>query len=316
MKKIFLKKVHAITALSLCFILALGACICGCSSNRVKAISITFPNYADDFSVENVTVELKDRKSLEETINGFSAEIFGNPKLTDYAIVEKLGFEKNDFTVSRTTGQRKYKKITDKTTQWLEIDEFGCFSYTVEYENTGEEYKEYPYTERETMEMGREYLKSIGLWSKDISDEGRGTTTSGTADGVTTISGRGIIFYRKGILGIPVSGNFRMQVEFNIDGKVRFVNYNWREYESSSKAELISLDEAMDRINAGNAMFEYESMPTKLIIERVTLSYWSENNDTDNVVMQPVYIFSGTNVVSGGESETFYITVQANRVTG
>ena len=78
MKKIFLKKVHAITALSLCVILALGACICGCSSNRVKAISITFPNYADDFSVENVTVELKDRKSLEETINGFSAEIFGN----------------------------------------------------------------------------------------------------------------------------------------------------------------------------------------------------------------------------------------------
>jgi len=48
----------------------------------------------------------------------------------------------------------------------------------------------------------------------------------------------------------------------------------------------------------------------KLLIEDVSISYWSES--MNNAVLQPVYVFTGKSITIDGETEDFNITVQAN----
>ena len=108
--------------------------------------------------------------------------------------------------------------------------------------------------------------------------------------------------------------NKEITVDLNGKGEVLQVFYNIREYESKEKVDLISIKEAIENIKKDDAFIEVESVSDKLIFKNVHLSYWTQNRNKDNLIMQPVYVFSGTSITSDGSEEPFSITVQANEV--
>jgi len=49
-------------------------------------------------------------------------------------------------------------------------------------------------------------------------------------------------------------------------------------------------------------------------VQRVSLAYWSESNNPNNLIMQPIYVFSGTSTTYENKEEPFNILVQANKI--
>ena len=55
-----------------------------------------------------------------------------------------------------------------------------------------------------------------------------------------------------------------------------------------------------------------ENPSVALEFETVSIKYWAQERNGDNLFVQPVYYFEGTSTMVNGETEHFTITVQAN----
>ena len=271
--------------LTLILITATLACLfTSCNMARPKnehACEIEFGNYADGFDISGIDLRFSNEQGIRKMIENYEGRIFFNPKYTDYSIAERLGFSKDDY-ISVTKGRRRYPAINDRVDKVLVIDECGRFSFSQPFETSS---REYPFSASEIAEMGKNLLKEKGLWPEDVRFDEIVTEMSFQ----DSIIGRGVVFR-------PASdsvGCGDIQIEFDQNGCVKLMQYNWFRYESVSYADLIGLDEAVARINQGKALFEYEAETISDIIEiqSVSLSYWSSNRDVNNTVMQPVYVF-------------------------
>lgn len=255
---------------------------------------------------------------LEKQISDNESFVYLNPKKTDYKIVEKFGFNINDYEIV-ASGERYYKIIdsNNKTKFRFEIDEFGAFSYVTDVQET---YYKFPYSNKECVKIAKDYLIQYGLWNDKLLDENRISFNESSSIEIEdnrekeTIHGIVVNFFAKKVDGYNLAGNSRVSVEINGEGKVKSVMYNIREYEDKEKVDLISIKEAIENIKKDDAFIEVESVSDKLIFKSVHLSYWTQNRNKDNLIMQPVYVFSGMSVTSDGSEEPFSITVQANEV--
>ena len=290
---------------------------CTSSNDKNYSSKIEFENYADGFDISEIIIDFTDEQLIRDVISGFdNAYVYYNPKITDYSVVEKFGFKIDEY--EEKNGKRYYRKTENgEIIESLIIDQFGCFSYGFpSRESLGG--KEYPFSEKETMEMGKTFLKEYGLWPDNVSNVGRGTTTDihDPQTDVTTIVKRGIRFFPKYENDVVGGGNTRIQVEFNANGELDSLIYNWREYESAAKAELISLDEAILRIKQGSAKLDHESeyIPNNIVIVSVKLSYWSICGNDSQTLMQPVYVFEGHSGDRSNDTTSYYFTVQANAI--
>lgn len=252
-----------------------------------------------------------DADKLEAQIAKDSAFIYQNPKLTDYKIVSDFGFDINDYKL-RDDGTRVYKsKGVGGEDKFLDIDQFGCFSYKTGVEHTS---REITLTEKECYKIAKEYLEKYGLFSSIIGktwSTSESTTTS-KSEGTTKLT-IGISFYPKQKDGLDIGGNSQIYVEINANGEVCYVTYYFREYEDKKTVKLISMQEALNRFKEGKAFVQMENTPSELIFENVSLAYWTQDRNLDNIVMQPVYVFSGTSITATGETKEFSVTVQANK---
>lgn len=283
--------------------------ITSCHNANTVGYHIKFASSADSSVLDSTKFEY-DLDELEKQINDSEGFVYLNPKKTDYKIVEKFGFDINDYEIA-PSGERFYK-IKDKKKESCYVDEFGAFSYFSEVQET---YYEFPYSNKECVKMAKDYLLKYGLWNDKILDENHVSYNEITEDdGNVTLIGLVVNFFAKKVDGYNLAGNSRVSVEINGEGKVRSVMYNIREYEDKEKVDLISIKEAIENIKKDDAFIEVESVSDKLIFKNVHLSYWTQNRNKDNLIMQPVYVFSGTSITSDGSEEPFSITVQANEV--
>ena len=299
-----MKKIFAVA-----FLVVLILCSVSCEKNGKKIGSkIKFASSTP--SVCDTTEFEYDLDELEKQINDSDGFVYLNPKKTDYKIVEKFGFDINDYEIA-PSGERFYK-IKDKKKESCYVDEFGAFSYFSEVQ---ESYYEFPYSNKECVKMAKDYLLKYGLWNDKLLDENHVSYNEITEDdGNVTLIGLVVNFFAKKVEGYNLAGNSRVSVEINGEGKVRSVMYNIREYEDKEKVDLISIKEAIENIKKDDAFIEVESVSDKLIFKNVHLSYWTQNRNKDNLIMQPVYVFSGTSITSDESEEPFSITVQANEV--
>ena len=305
----FMKKIIAVA-----FLVALILCSVSCEKNGKKIGSkIKFASSTP--SVCDTTEFEYDLDELEKQISDNEGFVYLNPKKTDYKIVEKFGFDINDYEIA-PSGERFYK-IKDKKKESCYVDEFGAFSYFSDVQDT--DYK-FPYSNKECVKIAKDYLIQYGLWNDKILDENHvsyNESSTGTFENgqeISTLTGLGVNFFAKKVDGYNLAGNSRVSVEINGEGKVRSVMYNIREYEDKEKVDLISIKEAIENIKKDDAFIEVESDSDKLIFKNAHLSYWTQNRNKDNLIMQPVYVFSGTSITSDGSEEPFSITVQANEV--
>ena len=271
---------------------------------------INFPTAADETIFASTKIDF-DAEKLNAQIGENSAFVYVNPKLTDYKIVSDFGFDINDYTL-HDDGTRLYNSNgVGGEDKFLYIDQFGCFSYKTGVEHTS---REITLTEKECFKIAKQYLKKYGLFSNRIGQKwstNESTTTS--KSGGTIKLTIGINFFPKQKDGLDIGGNSRINVEINANGEVCYVTYNFREYEKKEKVKLISMEEAFERFKEGKAFIEVENPSSKLVFEKVSLAYWTQDRNLENLVMQPVYVFQGVSYTKTGEVENFSITVQANK---
>lgn len=249
---------------------------------------------------------------IDVQIDENSAFVYQNPKRTDYQIVSDFGFDINEYTL-HDDGTRFYKANgVGGEEKLLKIDQFGCFSYKTGVEHTS---REINLTEKECFVIAKQYLEKYGLFSNKIGKTWsiNESTTTSKNEGTVKLT-IGINFFPKPQDGLNIGGNSRINVEINANGEVCYVTYNFREYEKREKVELISVEEAFDRFKEGKAFIEVENPSSQLVFEKVSLAYWTQDRNLENLVMQPVYIFRGTSFAETGEYEEFSITVQANKL--
>ena len=271
---------------------------------------INFPTAADETIFASTKIDF-DAEKLNAQIGENSAFVYVNPKLTDYKIVSDFGFDINDYTLYED-GTRFYKSNgVGGEDKFLKIDQFGCFTYITGVEHTS---REITLTEKECFKIAKQYLKKYGLFSNRIGQRWSTNESTTTTDNGGTIKLEiGINFFPKKTDGLDVGGNSRISVDINANGEVCSVIYNWREYEKKEKVKLISMEEAFERFKEGKAFIEVENPSSKLVFEKVSLAYWTQDRNLENLVMQPVYVFQGVSYTKTGEVENFSITVQANK---
>jgi hypothetical protein len=286
------------------------------NSEENIGFAIDFPLAAGGTGIDRAEM-VYDMGELKKQIPSEDVYVYLNPQNTDYKIADALGFDTNDFAVE-DSGERTYMKGNSvESGFFLRIDKFGTFTYKT---NSPDTFFEMPYSENECVQIAKAFLEKYDLWDKEQLDESRVVVNNtsigaeGNMDERITI-GHDVYFHAKQTDGLEVFGNARVIVEINGNGEVRSVTYSLRRYEDRQKADLISLEEAFQRIDDRKAFIEVESDSAKLIFEKVILAYWTQNRNEDNLVMQPVYAFQGTSVTLDGEEEPFAITVQANRVS-
>ena len=302
---------RSIIIVILLFILTLTSCQSK-KKNNLIGNDIVFAVTADS-SILDSTEFKYDLNELENQIDTDSSYVYLNPKKTDYKIVEKFGFDINDYTIRN--GERYYKSdngLPPKVS--ITIDEFGAFKYMTDIPET---YYEILYSEEDCVKIAKDYLIEYGIWDEKILDENNVTfNENATIDGESKIiHGRGVNFLTKKIDDRSVAGNSRVTVNINGEGQVKSITYNIREYEDRQTVSLISIKNAIQKIKENDAFIEVESASDELIFENVHLSYWTQNTNEDNLTMQPVYVFSGTSITIDGNKEPFAITVQANKLS-
>lgn len=279
--------------------------------NSKIGYEINFPIAADQAILTSTKFDFNNNM-LEGQIDKDSAFVYQNPKLTDYKIVSDFGFDINDYSLHED-GTRFYKSNgVGQEEKLLKIDQFGCFSYKTGVDHTS---REITLTEKECFKIAKQYLEKYGLFSDRIGEtwSTNETTTTSKSGGTIKLT-IGINFFPKQKDGLHIGGNSRINVEINANGEVCYVTYNFREYEKKEKVKLISVEEAFDRFKEGRAFIEVENPSSQLIFQRVSLAYWTQDRNLENLVMQPVYIFQGTSFTTTGEAEEFSITVQANKL--
>ena len=277
--------------------------------SKITGYEIEFSTFAYETIFKDTKLKY-DKYALKEQIGQNSAFIYLNPKLTDYQIVSDFGFDVNDYKLYED-GTRFYKlKGAGGEDKSLKIDPFGCFSYKPGVKSAGG--REITLTEKDCMKIAKQYLEKYGLFSKRI-----GRTWSSNESGTTSKNryvktSIGINFFPEQMDGLAIGGNSRISVEINANEEVSRVTYSWREYEKRENVKLISIEEALDRFRKGKAFIEVESPSGQLNFEKVTLAYWTQDRNMENLMMQPIYVFQGTSITTTGETEGFSITVQAN----
>ena len=234
--------------------------------------------------------------------------VFYDPVEKADEVAEQFGFAGCEYETFRENG-RIYR--SDDAT--LTVDKYGCFHYSLL--KAGSQY-EMTLSPSKCRNIAKKYLKEKGFWPATTRYHGYSTEYN-TVGGVTTKTGISVSFKIKKFEGREISGYPWIHTDVNADGNLKFLDLVWREYRSKEKAELISVAEALEKIREGDARFSVGLPPARLDIKNVSICYYNEGDMfSDTIMLQPVYVFTGTSTTVAGEKERFSITVQANRVTG
>lgn len=277
----------------------------GNRGDGVLGEKIEFPASGGDDGISYRTKVVYDLAELKKQTEVKEVFIYSDPRETDYSVAEKLGFDRNTFTERRTTRCYKEKNAM------LFVDRFGCFDYSVE----SSVYKQYPYSDRESMEIARTFLKEHDLFPEDctlwrISGQEYDYNSDGSA---RTLVGVTVSFLPAEVDGCAVSGA-GIGVRINGKGEVVSVYYQNREYQKKEKAIMIPLEQAVRKCaSAESANLSEDIDAEKIVIEKAELMYYAQNNNPEITTMQPVWLFSGTAYDKDGQTAEFRSTVQANR---
>ena len=304
-----MKKILIISAVAIIVLLLIGILlfffigddnIVECFGQEIEFSQTTDVNFTSNTNLEYSVDKLSSQLSKNTTYS-----VLYNPILTDYKIVSQFGFDIDNYSLW-DDGRRSYSADGPDKEKKLTIDKYGCFSYTT---GVGSATFEMPIDDNECYNIAKKYLQEQGLYSKRLGkDVSYNKTELYSLSEGTKVTAVGVNF-----LVDNTYGNARIMVEINGNGEVISVTNSVREYSDSKKVKLISVKEAIERFKEGNAFIEVENPSSNLKFEKVSVKYWSQERNDDNLFVQPVYYFEGTSTTTDGKTEPFSIAVQANR---
>lgn len=253
-------------------------------TGKKQSYEIMFPGQTPPSIYDSTVIEY-DAAALEAKLRGDVAYIYCNPKKTDDSIVKKLGHTFAD----------------------LEFDDYGCFRLSTKAPDTS---FDLPFTDEELYRIAKEFLQKYDLWSDSFSGHAFGGNTISQSAESSKVVARKVFFYQQ-FSGKVRESSGTVSVEINGNGEVTTVNYKIMQYNTKVPVMRISIEDAIQNIKSPDKAYVVMNSPSeKLLIEDVSISYWSES--MNSAVLQPVYVFTGKSITSDGETEDFSITVQAN----
>ncbi len=281
-------------------------------SGYVGGYEIEIGSYGDYCVTQSTVIECKNSESLQRSVDRDIAKtpvyIYFDPEERMGEIIKLFGFEGEEYSPFMET--ERYYQSEGKS---LRVDAYGCFTFDLDKKSNR---LEMPYTPQECLTIAKNYLREKSLLPENVASEWSVDEISGTVNNVNTVYEYGVNIYKGKISGRNVTGNSRITVFVNGDGNVRQITYNWREYRSKERAELISVAEALEKVYNREARFEVNNPSAKLSIKKVEVYYYEQARSQENLAIQPIYVFSGISTTTQGEKEDFAVIVQANRVTG
>mgnify|MGYP001157720014 FL=1 len=318
-------KKRYIEVLTAAAVIAVTLSVCGCGRTResyhdvrsygsesIEMYDIEMP-YADAISRD---CKLKyDAKKLQKKVDGLGdVYVYGNPVSCADRIAEIMGFDRDAYESDSGGGERFYKKGTAS----MHINEYGCFTYV----DSSASWKggEFSLTDSEYAEKAKQYLAERGLWHGDeiISDVSVAESTTSSSQGTKVVS-KQVYFYPKSIDGVVVGGRKRITVEFNDEGMVSNVYYDWREYSSRNIAELIPVSEVLGNLSDFDVWVVIQGNDRadgEVDIKNVDVMYWDYSDENGGNAVIPCYVFTGTATNKNGDRCEIGLTVQATAVSG
>lgn len=158
------------------------------------------------------------------------------------------------------------------------------------------------YKDEEFIDIAREWLESSGLLSEEFLE--KDTLISDNGFIVKTVDGKEntfptlktIVYKYHNLDGVEVGGVApRIVVDIALNGKIVSVSKIQRHFEPYSEYALISIDEAVNKLEQNKGVF-YLSGETSDIgtVESVELAYYNREVMDDCPYLIPVYVFRGT----------------------
>ncbi len=285
--------------------------LCIDHSPKNAAFAISFPKSMDSTpTVSSETLKEYDAAKLQAMVDHDTAYLYYAPKLKGYSIVKKLNSNFSEYSVYDGMPIRLYLDNHRDADESLEIDPYGCFTYDSGAPDTYG--KEYPFTDEQTLEMAKAFLNQYNLLDDSFSVYSISNTMIMQADSETVVA-RKVEFFQS-MDGKEICGSNRMGVNLNGNGEVTDAYYYVRQYTKRKAVDLISVEEALKRIEKGEGFVKvsHSGRSDKLTFEKVSIGYWTHIFDYEHTVMQPVYIFEGTSLSPSGTVDKFTIMVQAN----
>ncbi|ATU08468.1 two-component system regulatory protein YycI [Methanohalophilus portucalensis] len=109
------------------------------------------------------------------------------------------------------------------------------------------------------------------------------------------------VTYKKNINGMPVEGpGDTITVSLGENGEVTYFSKSWRTLEEIGTTEVISGEEAIDKLKAGQIMRNTVGKTSPVIeIHKAEIGYFSATPDSEQEFYKPVWIFKGVNSNGG-----------------
>lgn len=305
------KKIITIAGIILALVIIVSAVLLVSKEVVIRTYEIDFPGEGGDMTVLNTTVRSADVESLEKQVSSMTGYIYCDPVITDYKIVEKFGFDIGKYHYPAFGTFEEPRLYGDINERHIEIDKYGSFIYKTGVEDT---WFDIQLSDAECMSIAKQWLKENGLLNMNIDPYWTKGESMVTTNGETVVIAKTIVFHPLTDDGCGIYGNSRVSVRVNGNGEIVDVYYRWREYKRKIKADLISIEDALKRIDEQKAYISMENASKELRFESVSVHYWAEAIDVGIKVMLPVYVFEGESTTQDGSVEDFSITVQANKL--
>ena len=300
----------------ICFIaIVFATTSCAIRQVRDKKAEIKFSKEAD-ITISEDTQWIYDLDLLSKQITVDNVDMYYDIIDNSDEIIKKMGFDKKDFKKEKKIfGNEDDEKYNTYSNGQLTVSDLGFFEY-----KTGQQMQMgvMKLSETEAVQKAKGFLQQYNLLNDNFDYTPIVSTATITQKNIETgeineyVTEMTIAYYPKPIGEMNILGNSRITLAITDDG-VRQMFYNYREYSQKKEVKLISVEQALEKAKKDECMIELESLSAKLEISKVSLHYWEQALSSEILVMQPVYVFTGTSTTEyGGEEEKFAITVQAN----
>ncbi len=288
--------------------------------NRSFALCpIEYSSYADPLKISDVTQWEYDldqlQKTIDEDVKNNPVYCYGNDKKISFTGLSLLGFTEDDYQCDEGTTHVYTIKENGKTLKRLIVDDYGSFNYHDLMESSSTE--EVTFSYEDTYEIAKERFEKLGISFAGVQTVVSFNKSYSESSEGTLLLSRGAFIAACEFEGRRISGNQAVYCEINgKQNNIHLMNKT-RVMTSRMPAELISINEALEKIQKKECQFGYEEITFRLeriTIERVELNYYQNVIIGQPSVIQPVYVFYGK--MSGGENSIeFSCMVQANRIS-
>lgn len=168
-------------------------------------------------------------------------------------------------------------------------------------------------SDEEAIQIAKEFVAKNKLWPEEISDAKVSPKYPEAAADSYRPYYKSVFLYPT-VDGMPVSGVFRINIDIGFSGEVRSVFCLVNPIGDSTNVELKSRQELAEDVKAGNYSASFSEDLKNAQISDFRLCYYADRVlHGGKTYLLPVYVMTGSGQTVDGRTETFSLTIDAQK---